>query len=203
MRAMVARVRRRTGAVHEVIAVDIVNEAVAIIIDPIARDLATVHPHVGSQVGMHVIHARINHRHYHLRRVHRPRHRACCQELHIRSRRPRRAVHTLSGVLQRPHVRKARVIRRGGGMAQVVRLHRLHVRVVLQVSDQRRLPRRNAPASSTASVRETNLRERFSRKTKCIRGNYDSMHPGTFTYPAPGTFVENGRAGQSCAVGVE
>ena len=52
--------------VHEVPAVHVVDEAVAVVVHTVARDLAGIGPDVGGQVGMEVIDPGVDHRHPHV-----------------------------------------------------------------------------------------------------------------------------------------
>ena len=53
-------VHRIAVVVDEVIAVDVVDVTVHVVVDAVARDLTGVDPHVRSQVGMRVIHAGVD-----------------------------------------------------------------------------------------------------------------------------------------------
>jgi len=53
------------GRVPGVDAVDVIDVAVAVIVDAVARDLARIPPHVGGQVGMGGVDARVDDRHQH------------------------------------------------------------------------------------------------------------------------------------------
>ena len=50
-------------SLDEVPAVDVVDEAVAVVVDPVARDLAGVDPQLARQVGMGRVDAGVEHRH--------------------------------------------------------------------------------------------------------------------------------------------
>ena len=58
--AVARAVHRVVVLVHEVPAVDVVDEAVAVVVDAVAGDLAGVPPHVGVEVGVAVVDARID-----------------------------------------------------------------------------------------------------------------------------------------------
>ena len=50
----------------EIVAIDIVDVAIVVIVDIVAGDLTRVDPHIGSQIGMQMIHTTVDHRHHHV-----------------------------------------------------------------------------------------------------------------------------------------
>ena len=63
MRAVPVVVARIVVVVHEVPAVHVVDEAVMVVVDAVARYLPRVGPDVRRQIGMRVVDSRVDHRH--------------------------------------------------------------------------------------------------------------------------------------------
>ena len=63
MRAVVVVVHRVAVVVRKVVSVNVVHEAVAVVIDAVAGNLARIGPDVGGQVGMAVVDAGVDHAH--------------------------------------------------------------------------------------------------------------------------------------------
>ncbi len=61
--AVVVVVHRVAVAIVEVVAVDVVDVTVAIVVETVARHLARIDPHVGRQVLMEIVDARVDHGH--------------------------------------------------------------------------------------------------------------------------------------------
>ena len=61
MRAVAFVVKRIGVVVGGVDAVHVVDISVRVVVDPVAGDFARIPPHVGLQIGMRVIHPRVNH----------------------------------------------------------------------------------------------------------------------------------------------
>ncbi len=61
------RGRNRPVAVVVVVAIDIIDIAVSVVVYPVARNLTLVHPHIRGKVFMVRLHALINHGHNHVR----------------------------------------------------------------------------------------------------------------------------------------
>ena len=61
VRAVAVVVHRVGVVVDEVVAVDVVDVAVAVVVEPSAGDLGRVRPDVGGEVGMRVVDAGVDH----------------------------------------------------------------------------------------------------------------------------------------------
>ena len=105
VRAVTDVVDRVGVVVHEVVAVVVVDVAVEIVVDPVARNLAGVGPHVRRQVGVRVVHAGIDDADDHVARSGGGRPRA--RSADVGARRAARLPH----VVQRPHLGKQGVAR--------------------------------------------------------------------------------------------
>ena len=62
---MLVVVDRVAVVVHKVVAVDVIHEAVPVVVHAIGGDFARVGPNIGGQVGMVVINARVDDSHHH------------------------------------------------------------------------------------------------------------------------------------------
>ena len=61
------RGRNRPVVVVVVVAIDVIDVAVPVVVNPVARNLTLVHPHIRGKVFMVRLHALINHSHNHIR----------------------------------------------------------------------------------------------------------------------------------------
>ena len=121
VRTVLVVIHREVVIVHEVPAACVVDESVAIVIDPIARDLARIRPHVRRQIRVCVVDARVDHAHLHrgAARAHLP----CLRRIDVRIHRAR----ALPRVVHAPQIGKARVVRdHRRGIRDVVRLRVAH-----------------------------------------------------------------------------
>ena len=64
VRAVVVIVHRIAIIVDEIVAVDVVDEPVTVVVDTVSGDLAGVGPNVGRQIGVSVVDAGVDHRHH-------------------------------------------------------------------------------------------------------------------------------------------
>ena len=116
MRAVVMVVHRIAIKIREVVAVEVVHEAVVVIVDAVARDFAGVDPDVVGQVGMGVIHAGVDDGDDHIA--------AAGVEIpgggRINVRVGRAA--GLPGVVHSPEFAEAGIVGRGDGFDAIIRL---------------------------------------------------------------------------------
>jgi len=109
----------------EVPPVDVVDEAVPVVVDPVARDLAGVRPDVRHQVRVLQVHPRVDHRDQHIvrpdRHIPRPRDRRVRPD-HAHPA----AGDVLTRVVQLPLIAEERIVRQPGRLVPHIRLHRQH-----------------------------------------------------------------------------
>ena len=125
---MAVIVHRIAVVADEVVPVDVVDESVAIVVDSVAGHLSRIRPDVCGQVGMAVIHTRIDHGHYDAGgaggEVPRLRGIDICIDGATR----------LARVLEAPQIEKPRIVREHRGVQERIRLIVRNTRVAAQPS---------------------------------------------------------------------
>jgi hypothetical protein len=121
VRPVVAGGRRVVVVVHEVPASVVVDEPVGVVVDPVLRHLAGIPPGVLGEVGMVVEAPVVDHGDRHARGVGDEVPRLRSVDVRV-GRSGRLAVHGLPGVVERPLLAEARVVRDGRRLRDVVGL---------------------------------------------------------------------------------
>ena len=104
MRAVTVLVHRVGIAAAGVDAEHVIHEPIAVVVDAVACSLARIHPHAVRQVGMRVVHSRIDNRDHHARRIRADVPRFGRIDIGIG-----RAA-GLPGIVQRPHLAEQRIV---------------------------------------------------------------------------------------------
>ena len=171
VRAVVVVVHGVVVVVREVPAVDVVDEAVGVIVDAVAGDLARVRPGVGRQVGVRVVDAGVDDRDDHAGGTGEDVPRLDGVDVGVH-RAGGAAPVSLAGVVHAPELAEHRVVRGLVGVEDIVRLRVLDVGVGLE--GRHRLHDGLVADLPVLGADEAEVLDLLARHQQCLLGRGDS-----------------------------